>query len=672
MENQPQGRASDLKALAEAKFGKETLSDAEKLLLEKAPTGEWAICGPNDDNADPSNNPKDADNWGAARQIRAELLGWLCIDGDAQKQVHFRGIQVYGADITGLLRLWFVSFPFPLALQHCRLREGINLRRAEVSQLDFQGSLVYGMSADGLIVKNLVFLRNGFAAVGGVRLLGARIGGDLDCSEGNFTNPPQVGIDSSGTAFAADGIDVRGYVFFRKSTSSGEVRLLGAQIGGDLDCNAGTFTNPPRKGLPSSGRALSADRINVKGSIFLKDGFTARGEVRLLGAQVGGDLECDAGRFNNPPQKDLPGNGPAFLADRINVKGSAFFRNRFTANGPASLIGAQIGGDLDCGTGDFINPAQKDVEGSGTGINAQRIIVKGAVFLGDGFTADGAVNLFGTQIGGPFDCRNGNFQKATLNLTTASAGSLYDSGLNDVPADSAADSGPTIWPQRGELLLDSFVYGRISSKGRIDVTKRLDWLGLQPSAPFRPQPYLHLAKVLKDSGDSDGALRVREKMEKLRRNSEKHGPIARLWSWIWSWILKGLIGYGYHPGRAVWWILLLSVSGWIVYCHHAGAMVPTDKDACKEFKAGRLLPPHYPAFSPLIYSVENSLPLVKLGQADKWQPDPGPECSSPTSFLNCFTTLPRFVLLFLRMQILIGWLLATFFVAAVSGIVHKE
>lgn len=620
MEDQPQERASDLKALAEAKFGKETLSDAERLLLDKIPSGEWAICGPNRDKADSNNDPKDADNWGPKRQIRAELIAWLCMDREVRKGVHWRGIQVYGADITGPLDLPFVNIPFQLALRHCRLKAAINLRSAEVSQLDLQGGLVYGISADGVIVKNNVFFRNGFAAVG-------------------------------------------------------EVRILGAQIGGDLDCSGGTFTNPPKKDTAGSGVALRADRINVKGSFFLRQ-CRVSGGVRFIGAQIGGDLECDAGSFTNPPQKDkvgnlsLPGSGTALHADRINVKGAVFLRGGFTASGEVRLLGAQIGGDLEGNGGSFTNPAKKEFSGGGTSLNAQRMVVRNAVFLRTGFSADGAVNLYGAKIGGPFDCRNGNFQKATLNLTTASAGSLDDSGLNDVPADSAADSGPTIWPQRGELLLDSFVYSRISSKGRIDVTRRLDWLGLQPSAPFRQQPYLQLAKVLKDSGDSDGALRVREKMEDLRRSGEGHGPFARLWGWI----LKGLIGYGYHPGRAVWWILLLSVLGWIVYCtsHHAGAMVPTDKDACKEFKTGRLLPPHYPAFSPLIYSVENSLPLVKLGQADKWQPDPEPGCSSSTSFLSCFTTLPRFVLLFLRLQILLGWLLATFFVAGVSGIVHKE
>jgi len=558
MEDQPEERASDLKALAEAKFGKETLSDAEKLLLEKVPNGDFAICGPNRDDSDPSNKPEGADKWGPKRQIRAELVGWLCMDRGAQKRVHWRGIQVYGADITGPLDLSFANIPFPLVFQHCRRMEGTDLSRAEVSELDLTGSLVYGITADSLIVKNNVFLSAGFVAIGEVRLLGARIGANLECNAGTFKNPPQKGSAESGDALSADLINVKGSVFLRKSTACGEVRLPGAQIGGNLDCSGGTLANQTQEGFPASGTALKADRINVKGSVLLNANFTASGEMRLIGAQIGGAL----------------------------------------------------------------------------------------------------------------DCENGNFQAATLDLRDAAANTIYDPGVK--------------WPGSDKLLLDGFAYGRISTEEQIDVTKRLDWLGRQPSTPFHRRPYLQLANVLRESGDSDGALRVLEKMEGLRRRSDANGPFARPWSWVprpwswvlrgWSWVLKWSIGYGYHPGRAIWLIILLSALGWVVYVRsdHARTMVPTEKDAYKNFRWEGQVPPHYPTFSPLVYSVENSLPLVKLGQGDKWQPGPGPPGLSPTWFLGRFATSPQFVTWFLRIQILLGWLLATLFVAGVSGIVHKE
>ena len=639
MEDQPQGRASDLTALAEAKFGK--LSHAEKLLLEKVPSGDFAICGPKRDRADsnptkeddddPRNNPGGPDKWGEARKIRADLVAWLCTDQEAREHVHWRGIQVYGADVTGPVNLSFVNIPFQLALQHCRLKEAINLRWAELSQLDLEGSLVYGILAAGVIVKNDVLLSEGFSAVGEVQLLGAQIGGDLDCSGGAFTNPPR-NIAGSGNALHADRIKVKSSIFLRASTVNGEVRLLAAQIGGNLECDAATFTNPLQKDLAGSGTALNASSITVVGSVFLRHGAAVDG-------------------------KDTP----------------------FIARGQVNAIQAEVGGQFDCSGGDFSNSEQAGVENSRKVLWAPRITVKSAVFLEDGFTANGVVDLYGANIGGPFSCRNGNFQNATLNLTNASAGSLTDSGLNNVPAGAVADEGPTIWPQQDKLLLDGFVYGRISSEGGINVKERLKWLGRQTRAPFRRQPYLHLAKVLRESGDSNGARQVLEKMEELRRSGEK--PVGgRSSKWLakiidlarirmarlWSLFLKVSIGYGYYPGRAIRLIILLSVVGWIVYgaSYDARTMVPTDKDAYKEFKdpkTERQVPPHYPTFSSPVYSLENSLPLVKLGQGDKWQPDPEPDGWSPV--------LVRW---FLRLQILLGWLLATLFVAGVSGVVHKE
>ncbi len=277
--------------------------------------------------------------------------------------------------------------------------------------------------------------------------------------------------------------------------------------------------------------------------------------------------------------------------------------------------GAQIGGNLECIQGTFANP-------TGTAFNGERINVKGSVFLRDGFAADGEVELGGAQMDN-FNCANGNFEKATLNLTEARAVALYDSGLNYIAPGLVADSRRTMWPQQDKLLLDGFVYARISSEGQINVNERLKWLGRQPKTPFRQQPYLQMAKVLRESGDSDGSLDVLGKMEELRRSSETHDPIAH----FESWVFKSSIGYGYYPARAIWEIIGLSALGWIIYrrSYLAGGIAPTEKEAYKDFKAESAVPSHYPSFSPLVYSVENSLPLVKLGQAEKWQPDPEPQ-----------------------------------------------
>jgi hypothetical protein len=687
----PQAQAGDLQRLVPASL--KSNHKAESRLLANVTTGKMADCSDIDDKGI---DPKHADDWTDDRRIDAKLLAWLCTNEQARKHIHQHGIQVSGADVTGSLDLDFANVPFQLRLQNCRLQEIFSLMRAEMSQLDLEGSLVQGISADGLTVRNNVFLTNGF-------------------------------------------------------TSEGEVRLPLAHIGGDLSCTAGRFNH-------EKSDALSLDRIDVKGIVFLSHGFIANGKVWLPAAQIGGDLDCEGGSFSNE-------NGDALAADTINVKGNVFLRSGktgdgkealFTSTGQIILTGAQIGGQVDCTGGRFSNSGA-------VALLAERAIVKSSVFLTNGFAADGEVILRGVQIGGGFYCNDGNFQNATLDLTDASAATLFDSGLNDNEPETPK---PTTWPRQGNLLLDGFTYGRIASFGKVNVMKRLDeWLALQPGSPFRSQPYLQLAKVLRESGDPEGAKKVLIEMEDRARRGEAFGPAIRP-------LLRWTIGYGHDPLRAFWWAAGLSAVGWIIYrrSYLAGSMVPTDKDARVDFKSpARRLPARYRHFSPAVYSLENSLPLVKLGQGDTWQPDTElqteqerkrsvdefayqwarpwligmailivllamwgvlpswfhsfatwvrsldikslPElinrCKSlgkliyrwkwrwiacvvlivvvfaarklivkwlrsGWTWLSPRTTTPRFVMWFLWFQILLGWLLATLFVAGVSGIVHKE
>jgi hypothetical protein len=561
-EERPRAATRKLEQLARAQFGK-SLKPRELELMRRAPKGEWAICGPNADDNDSNNDPSKADKeWGREREIRAEVIRWLCVDEKAKQEVGPKGTWVYGAKISGRLDLSFFIVAFPIVLLHCRLTEDADLYGAQLPLLNLGGSWVQAINADGLDVKGEVFLSNGFHA-------------------------------------------------------EGEVRLLGARIGSDLDCERGTFINP-------SGDALSADRMNVRGDVFLRNEFYAEGVVRLPGAQIGGDLACNDSTF--------------------------------------------------------------------TKLDARAATVKGD------FWWWGLKHAAGVE----------------LDLTNASVGSIGD------------DWDERKWPK--SLVLDGFVYGRIS-KGPTDAASRLRWLARQD--PFAPQPYRQLAKVLRERGDDDGAVTVLEEMEHLRRRQEDHTKFERLESGVF----EESIGYGYNPARAIWEIVGLSALAWIVYrrSYLAGKIVPTEKDAYESFQRDGHPPEHYTPFAPLVYSVENSLPIVKLGQGDNWHPGPDSESASSTgnnwpthlaapriwthfpwlqrrlihwgllrdpnpkgelprlqSFLvfwglqphpdpqaprprpSRWFTSPRFVRWFLWIQILLGWLLATLFLAGVTGIVRKE
>jgi hypothetical protein len=377
-----------LVALATEEFP--DLTGAEKKLLCHAATGDPAdYRGP----TDAENDPNHAETWGELRTIRAKVIRWMCVDRDAISHVDPNGIRIDAARINGPLDLQFVIVPFALVLRRCIISDGVNLAFAETRHLSFENSSIttpsgIALSANGIRVEGAVLLRHGFRAEGEVRLVGATIAGDLDCTEGVFHNPGEI-------ALRADGMTVKGRAFLRRGfRADGAVRLPGATINGALDCEEGVFHSPGKT-------ALHADTIKIGGAVLLSnparksEGFRADGAVSLLGAMVAGDLNCQGGAFYNPGEI-------ALWADGITVKGRAFLRQGFRAKGKVSLISATIAVNLDCNGGRFL-------DAGGLTLNASGIHVGGPVFLGQGFHAEGEVRLVGAIIGSDLDCGGGAF-----------------------------------------------------------------------------------------------------------------------------------------------------------------------------------------------------------------------------------------------------------------------
>ena len=243
----------------------------------------------------------------------------------------------------------------------------------------------------------------------GIAVVGARVEGELDlsfskilfplkldrCAFQSKINTPYaqmclLSLEGSHTrAIIADGLKVEGSLFLRDGfKAEGEVRLHTATIAGNLECEGAHFAQ-------SDARALIADGLKVEGSVLLRKGFMAEGEVRLLGGTIGGNLDCNGGLFINTKAK-------ALSADALRVQGSAFLGNGFKAKGEVSLRGATIGGSLYCDGGEFAN-------GNGKAFSADRLKVHGSVTLRKGFKAEGEVRFLGAAIGGNLSCIGGCF-----------------------------------------------------------------------------------------------------------------------------------------------------------------------------------------------------------------------------------------------------------------------
>jgi hypothetical protein len=610
--------------------------------------------------------------WGAARTVRAELLVELLTrSGDEP----CRAVELRGARIAGPLDLGGATLTCPLLLQDCYLDEPVDLGEARALTIRLPGcQLRQGLTGVQLFTQGNLELNQGFTADGGVSLIGAHIGGMLDCDAGQFVNPGGFAIDAAVATVDMAMFLGEGFV------ARGQVRLLGAHIGGQLNCHEGCFANP-------GGTALDAEQLTVAQSMFCGTGFTAQGQVRLLGANIGGQLVCDGGRFLNP-------GGYALDGEQLTVAQSMFCRGepgaRFVARGEVRLLGANIGGQLNCDGGRFLNPnghalhgeqltvtqsmfcrngfvargavnllgadigGQLDCEGgllanrNGRALNGKGLTVAQGMFCRKEFVARGEINLLGANIGGELNCDDGRFSKpggCALNMEGAKASALYlrpaSSSSGDVSLANAQvgrlHDDPASWPATAKLQLRGFVYESLENGAVKDrVRGRRAWLRRAPGR-FNPQPYEQLAAVYRRDGDEQAARRVA--IAKQWRRREVLGPLGK----AWNWLLYVLVGYGYRTWLAGLWLLGLLLAGTAVFASAHDHQQLTEAKGARELQH----------FNPLMYTLDVLLPIVDLGQQGGWVPHRG-------------------AAVWFWVLTLAGWVLTTAVVAGLTGVLKRD
>ncbi len=477
-----------------------------------------------------------------------------------------------------------------------------------------------------------------------------------------------------------------------------------------------TYTKIPEVVLNGSRtRCLLAEGAEVKGNLLLKNGFF-EGEVRLIGARIGDSLNCEGSTFSNTsgecsdPREEKT-RGRAIRADRIKVEGGIFLRKGFKADGEVMLNGASVGGDLSC-SGAILKNLQ------GSALSAENATVGGNVFLFDGFSAYGIVNLGVAKIGGALNCFGGAFDRVVLNTIVVKGifvwshiqnANVCQLDLRNAVVGSIADDEIS-WPKRGNLHLDGFEYGRItgtpgpdtfgeaiSEKDITEIEKRLGGrrskdspkdartrlMWLDRDVEFKLQPYRQLARVLHEMGDDEGEKQVLFEMESRARSQARRSLILfKPIQWTGDTISEVTVGYGLHPLWALWELGVLWGLGFIL-CRRAGAMAPKDEKAYDAQRKNSRLPDNYPPFSPTFYSLENCVPLIKFGQTDRWHPDPNPRpsvTSAPRAgrWAKVKTAAtgriwkPSVLRVLLWLMTIAGWVLATFCVAGLAGIIKRD
>ncbi len=656
------------------------------------------------------------------RTLRADRLAWALLEPCALELLSPQGVVVGGAHIAGELNLDHCRAGLGLRLESCGVEQTISLRFARLSVLNLQGSRCQRVDAAGLEARGGVFLRNGAEFQGEARFLGAQVGGNFECDGSSFA-------EEDGEALELGGITVKGNLYLRDGASfRGEVCIKGARIGGNLDCRGGSFAK-------AQGCALNAERLTLGGKAALgrlvqkKSGdcpaldkaTSFLGEVCFAGAEIGGDLDCRGGCFSNPA-------GHALNAERLTLGGKAALGRLVQKKsgdcpaldmaasflGEVCLAGAEIGGDLDCSGGEFVNPA-------GRALTADRMKARSKVNLGETARFQGAICLLGAEVGGDLSCRGGRFAN-TLAAGGQECGSTYEekedpsilcadgmvvqgnvdfrraccTGLVDFPRarvegyfhcreldpDSALSLGlsharvgvlwdeEAVWRQMGKLWLDGFQYGRLVENAQLGVEARLAWLEkndktprMGQELPFNPQPYEQLARVYREAGYEIEARKVliekhwRWRKYNRRKSGESSGSAGieadglprpkAVRSSLGGHLLSGLFGvvcgFGYKPWRAAvaWlglWIVTTAAAWWM---HMEKWLVPTGQLA---ERLGIVAPG---------YAFDLLTPILSLGYVADWRP----AHAEAAAVLMVLSTL--------------GYVLVALFAASITGLVRK-
>ncbi|WP_417713448.1 hypothetical protein [Pseudophaeobacter arcticus] len=446
------------------------------------------------------------------------------------------------------------------------------------------------------------------------------------------------------------------------------------------------------------------------------------------------------------------------------IVGSVFLREGFSAKGRVAFNSAKIGGQLDCQGGQI-----KVTDGHA--LNAQGAQITGSVFLSEGFSAKGRVDLVGAKISGQLACEQGMFHAEddlALDLQdTRAAGFFWRdvteiSGkldLNGAHFDTLVDDQES-WERVTDLILVGLTYTHITNPG--DTAKRLEWLGKGDTGngEFSPQPYTQLAKVLRDLGHDRDARTVLVEGEVRHRRSEWHeienrraerwaqrrflkSPSQKNWEiyveseasdqrkqlfdrfqricldaakdhpnrpsdaqlelaraglrqdlqWfnakdklrIWwlkakSFGLRWLVGYGYQPFRSLGALavlvllaaglshmawqrgdfapnsdVILSTAEWQTPAEDEAVSNPARKWSDKHGK-GR----DYETFNPLAYGFDVVVPIVNIGQEAAWAPSTtrGPWGWTLWWMRWLFTVF--------------GWIVTALGAAAIAGVIRRE
>lgn len=563
----------------------------------------------------------------AHTHIRAEFLRDLLLikqisPDPTKEETPIKGINIYGATITGALDLSNNRNCRPLTLRYCRFESPLNFNHSGLANLDLSASLCPAMSCNSAMIQGETLLKDGFEAKGTVDFINSKLNGTFNASGSSFI--------SSGTSIENNALSLQlshinnSIILSDGFKSDGVVNLQGTQCNLNLYCRGATLVNQQQD---KTGCALLCDNTTIKGNVDIGEGFVAIGGIWVRGSTIGGNLEASQGSFHN--------FAPTGQSDAILIQNSHINNNIDLTHaniiGRLSLLNSFVKGDVNAG---YISINNKISTGASKAVNINQCKIEGSILFAEstikgensikgttvkssidysfsvlenisndrvsaaltiensnigynlqlayGFTARGNVLAKHIKVGGNFICNGAHFFR-NLDLSNCQiTGQLsldnkedptsrYDGRLTitNTKAHTLIDDSRS-WPT--ELIQNNFTYDQFAEQSITTANSRLSWLNRQ--GQFSYKAYSQAIKALTESGHQSEARLIaiaRENQnywQSLHQMAKQSNHLKR----DRKPFMQKLVYMCLWPIYALWWLVY---GGWMVFGYGTSRIIVT-------------------------------------------------------------------------------------------------
>ncbi|MFD0918147.1 oxidoreductase [Saccharopolyspora rosea] len=552
---------------------------------------------------------------GEIRIPGAKIGGNLNLSGGSLRNrgrnaVNATGIQIGGSlrldvdpasggpcSVAGMLYLPSAHISGDLRLRDAVLEPGMAPPRRGESRHD---DPVSALIADRCEIRGDVQLDQDFRSGGTIRMVSAKIGGDLRMSGArvdlSWSRSLAASVEQPLRALHLDGTEILGNLEASQVVLRGQLRMADVHVHGSFQLTRATLFGPRTD-------VVQAGRIRVGSNLDCREA-DVRGTLQLQGAQIGASIDLRSAQLLKP----------------------AWHRHRMAYKSSLDLRASNIARDLVCASGARTFRAEGEVQLRRAEIGRQANFW--GCELGDG-SARNAINAFGLVT-----------QELTLLPGTPPLGRVV---LRRAQCELLADNAE-LWDASGGVDVEDFTYDSFSDPveptDQARVLERLEWLRSTAGGRYQPGPYDQLARVFRGNGNEELAVTVL--IEKQRRRYQAIAAASRpALRWpvrLWSLLQLVTVSYGYRPLRALIWLVVLTAAGTSWFSFHE--LTPINAD-------------DHPVWNPLLYTVDQLLPIINLGNDNMWQ----------ARGVSQWITV---------VLIAAGWVLATTVAAGVSRALRRE